>query len=304
MAFDQPAKQMHDQSHSQENGDFQHQVMEGLRVNLTPAPPMRRFLALCTDIGLISVVYYALGILFLILFASLGIGISALTKGSAVAGVGAIVFLILFLLVMVVVYHAYFIYYEHKTGTTPGKKLFGLRIVSVDGARLTMSQVVIRELLRSYVDIPLIFPALISIFSTEKKQRIGDLAANTMCVYSRSREDEQQYMYVKQEEYLLLMEYAKPGPVPHDFREAFLQFAYNEFVVRTNPAPIEYLDNWTQQVKKLLPEADNLGLNQQTVLRFFAEYCFQTLNKETAENRKRETKNTVATSTRGVSDGQ
>ncbi len=263
-----------------------HQVVEGLRVRLAPAPPMRRLLALCADIGLVTVAVYGLVVAMLILFGALGMGFAGWGKGGAVAGAGMLVLVILFVLASAVIYHIYFIYNEFRTATTPGKKLFGLKVVSVDGARLTMGQVVIRELLRSYVDVPLVFPALISVFSTAKKQRVGDLAANTMVVHSRDREDAQKFMYVKQEEYHLLMEHLKPGPVPRDLREAYMRFAYGEFIVRREAAPIRDLEDWEARVKKLLPEAGGLGLNQQTVLRFFAEYCFQAANEETAAHKR------------------
>lgn len=268
---------------------LEHQVIDGLRVSLKPAPPMRRFLALCCDLGLISIATYALLFVFILVFVFFGFSFAQLLPklggglSNAALGGGLLVVIIVGLLAILSLYHVYFIYFEYKTMTTPGKKLFGLKVISVDGARLSLGQTVIRELLRTYIDIPLVLPALISIFSTEKKQRIGDLAANTMVIHSHEREERDKFLYVKQEEYHLLMEYLKPGSVPADFREAYLKFAYGEFIARNVPAPAQHLEDWSVQIKRFLPDADRLGLNQQTVLRFFAEYCFQAANQKTAD---------------------
>jgi uncharacterized RDD family membrane protein YckC len=66
-------------------------------------------------------------------------------------------------------------------GQTVGKRLFGLRVVDAQGLRLHFSQVALRNLLRSIDMLPLCYlvGGSAALFS-EKGQRLGDLAANTI----------------------------------------------------------------------------------------------------------------------------
>jgi len=66
-------------------------------------------------------------------------------------------------------------------GQTLGKRLFGLRVIDVQGLRLQFPQIVVRNLLR-FVDA---LPALYLVggaaaFLSRRSQRLGDLAANTV----------------------------------------------------------------------------------------------------------------------------
>lgn len=48
--------------------------------------------------------------------------------------------------------HGYFVYLEYKkNGQTPGKRLFGLRVVTLDGSPLSLGKCLTREAIR-YVD--------------------------------------------------------------------------------------------------------------------------------------------------------
>ncbi len=84
--------------------------------------------------------------------------------------------------IVMVVYHTYYIFFESRSGQTPGKEALGLRVVSaLDGSPITKRQALIRELLRWYVDAAVV-PAAIAMSSTVRRQRVGDIYAKTMVV--------------------------------------------------------------------------------------------------------------------------
>jgi len=67
-----------------------------------------------------------------------------------------------------------------NNGQTIGKRILGIRVISLDGKPLSPRQIIIRWAFR-LVDVGATFGllAIISIFSSEKSQRIGDLLAHT-----------------------------------------------------------------------------------------------------------------------------
>lgn len=90
----------------------------------------------------------------------------------------------LFILIIVsaLIIHIYFVYFETKTGETLGKRALGIRVVNLDGGPITRNQAVYREIVRWYVDGLFVFPFFISILTTERKQRVGDVLAKTMVI--------------------------------------------------------------------------------------------------------------------------
>ncbi|MBV8895001.1 MAG: RDD family protein [Acidobacteriaceae bacterium] len=73
-------------------------------------------------------------------------------------------------------------------GQTIGKWLLGIRVVDATGLRLQLHQVVIRNLVRTLDLFPLFgLVAGVSMVSTRRLQRLGDLAAGTVVVRQRSR---------------------------------------------------------------------------------------------------------------------
>ncbi|HSE42612.1 MAG TPA: RDD family protein [Acidobacteriota bacterium] len=68
-------------------------------------------------------------------------------------------------------------------GQTLGKRLFGLRVMDVQGLRLQFSQIAIRNLLRFVDSLPLFYiVGGITCVLSRHYQRLGDLAANTIVV--------------------------------------------------------------------------------------------------------------------------
>ncbi|HWC31470.1 MAG TPA: RDD family protein [Dehalococcoidia bacterium] len=77
---------------------------------------------------------------------------------------------------------AYYFVCENAGGRTLGKKLMGIRVVAVDGP-LTSGKVAIRTLLRVVDALPIFYLlGLIVIAVSQRKQRIGDMAAGTLVV--------------------------------------------------------------------------------------------------------------------------
>ena len=87
-------------------------------------------------------------------------------------------------LVLLLIVIGYFVAFEvFNEGKTPGKSMFGIRVLGVDGEPVGFGPSMVRNLLR-LVDL---FPALpilgpIAILVSDRNQRIGDLAARTLVV--------------------------------------------------------------------------------------------------------------------------
>lgn len=74
-----------------------------------------------------------------------------------------------------------------KRGATPGKRVAGLRVVQASGSPITMGQAVIRNFLRFIDGMPMFtyVIGLTSCLATKRFQRLGDLAAGTVVIYSK-----------------------------------------------------------------------------------------------------------------------
>jgi len=74
-------------------------------------------------------------------------------------------------------------------GQTIGKRLFGLRVMDVQGLRLQFTQVALRNLLRVIDMLPFLYlvGGLTAVFS-RNAQRLGDMAANTIVTRERKAE--------------------------------------------------------------------------------------------------------------------
>ena len=105
---------------------------------------------------------------------------------SAPKWVFAVMVLLLFL-----VFAGYFAFFEWIwNGQTPGKRWLKLRVIREDGRPITFWEAAVRNLLRSFDMMPVPFYSigLISVFSTPRDQRIGDMVAGTVVVREREAE--------------------------------------------------------------------------------------------------------------------
>jgi uncharacterized RDD family membrane protein YckC len=101
----------------------------------------------------------------------------------------AIMIIVLFLL-----FTGYFIFFEWIwSGQTPGKRLMKLRVIREDGRPITFWEALARNLLRLFDSfpgsvIPIYSVGLITIFLSNRDQRIGDFFAGTVVVRERTDE--------------------------------------------------------------------------------------------------------------------
>ena len=140
---------------------------EGVSFAIPLATPLRRLFAVLLDTLIILFVGNAL--------AMIAMAFMAISPDFGIA----LLFLMNFLLNF-----GYFIFFEWKMkGQTPGKKWLGLRVMDADGLRLQFSQIVIRNLLRTIDQLPLIYliGGTTSVIN-RKRKRLGDLVANTIVI--------------------------------------------------------------------------------------------------------------------------
>lgn len=92
--------------------------------------------------------------------------------------------LIIFNILLLFAFLAYFIYCEYKWGWTLGKKILGIKVFMEDGSPCTLKAAIIRNLAKIFwYIIPLLtLLDLILIYKTRKKQRIGDFLAHTVVI--------------------------------------------------------------------------------------------------------------------------
>jgi uncharacterized RDD family membrane protein YckC len=85
-------------------------------------------------------------------------------------------------------YYGYYAVFETVwSGQTPGKRAVGLRVITLTGQPITPYDAILRNLLRIVDQLPGIYAVgVLSIFFTEKSQRIGDLVAGTVVVQEAS----------------------------------------------------------------------------------------------------------------------
>lgn len=76
----------------------------------------------------------------------------------------------------------YFVVIESVNGTTPGHDICKLKVIKVDGGKLTLGDAFKRRICDCFDILFYGLPAIICIKKTEKHQRIGDLLAGTLVV--------------------------------------------------------------------------------------------------------------------------
>jgi uncharacterized RDD family membrane protein YckC len=87
------------------------------------------------------------------------------------------------------IYFGYDVAFEvFANGRTPGKRWSGLRVLRDDGRPVDPLSSCIRNVIRLVDGLPLLYvPGVVSIFVTERNQRLGDLAARTIVVRDAPR---------------------------------------------------------------------------------------------------------------------
>ena len=120
----------------------------------------------------------------LVLFIGVGIGAAAASFTLEQAGPWLMAVLVLGLFA---VYYVYFAVFEAVwNGQTPGKRVVGLRVIHASGRPVSVFEAILRNIVRIADQLPGIYAVgIVSVFLTERSQRLGDLAAGTVVVHER-----------------------------------------------------------------------------------------------------------------------
>lgn len=142
-----------------------------------------RFLACAIDHAIQGLILAIIGLATIIIS---NISLFESSLASAPKWVIAVAIIIVFLILA-----GYFTFFEWVwSGQTPGKLWLRLRVIREDGRPITFWEAAVRNLLRSFDMMPLPFYSvgLISVFSSNRDQRIGDMVAGTVVVREREAE--------------------------------------------------------------------------------------------------------------------
>lgn len=100
----------------------------------------------------------------------------------------------LMIVILFLIFAGYFIFFEWLwNGQTPGKRLMKLRVIREDGRPITLWEAISRNLLRIFDAVPGFFIpiysiGLVSIFLSNRDQRIGDMFSGTVVIRERTDE--------------------------------------------------------------------------------------------------------------------
>lgn len=142
-----------------------------------------RFLACAIDH---AIQWFALTLIVVAALILANFGSIERAVSSAPKWVYALAILLLFL-----IFSSYFAFFEWLwSGQTPGKRWMKLRVIREDGRPITFWEASVRNLLRSFDMLPFPFYSIgfISVFTSARDQRVGDLVAGTVVVREREAE--------------------------------------------------------------------------------------------------------------------
>ena len=156
------------------------ELAEGMEIHLRAAGPFLRFIAYVLDlifeILVLLVVWFIIGLMATVLGGNVAMGV--------------------YYLLYFFIWWFYHVFFElSRWGATPGKMIFGLRVVDEAGGSVTLGQSMIRNFVRG-MEMMTPFLPLVAFFHP-RFQRLGDLAAGSLVVYSKPR-----------------VEYSNAGPPP------------------------------------------------------------------------------------------
>jgi len=258
-------------------GKEKQKIFEGLTISLAPAPIYLRMLCFIIDLGVVAAILYPLlfigGMLIFI-----GLTGSAFLLPEGATGFIAIALIVLFTLTLLFVQSFYFIYFERKSGQTPGKKLFGLQVISFDQQALTIQQILLREVAR-IVDVLLIIPGILSMALTEKNQRLGDLLAGTMVVRSKTAEERAESHYMESDQFYAMLEELEPTRLEKEVEQNYLQFCFSRFTMGAIEQTNSYLTGWINYIQQQIGPEKAQRFDAATLLRFYAEFSHKSVNK-------------------------
>ena len=148
---------------------YQITTPEQVSFHYTVAGPFSRCMAWLTDQALIWAGYIAIGFAF--------------------AGLGGPVSVALILLGIFLLDFGYFVYFELRwAGQSPGKRWFGIRVISARGTQLRFADVLVRNLMRPIDMLPfaMVLGGTVSLIDRYHR-RLGDLVADTIIIQDVTR---------------------------------------------------------------------------------------------------------------------
>lgn len=140
-----------------------------------------RFLAAFVDTILIVLLIIGVYALLFLLIRSLGLD-SASPESHIIEWMVALAGLAAFACLW-----GYYIFFEMAwNGQSPGKRWVGLRVIRTDGTPITLTESLVRNLVRVIDFLPAYYGVgVIAMFINEQSRRLGDLAAGTLVVRDR-----------------------------------------------------------------------------------------------------------------------
>ncbi len=132
-----------------------------------------RIVAVIVDHIILAVITFALAMPFGLLNYSTASMMDPFAAIGAMAGYSAI---------SVAIFLLYFTYFEGTSGQTLGKRLVSIKVVKENGKKMTYADAFIRSILRIVDGIAAYLIGFIVVLASEKKQRVGDMAAGTLVV--------------------------------------------------------------------------------------------------------------------------
>lgn len=178
----------------------EYETPEGAVLRLRPAGVTARALAWLIDLAIRMAVL-------------MGASIAASLLGGLGAG-----FYLIFIFLLDWFYNVFF---EVKMGATPGKRRMGLAVVMDNGAPITWSASLLRNLLRVVDFLPMAYGfGLISSLFHGQSKRLGDIAAGTLVVYQNRIMDHDLAEALRNVDAV-----AAPRPLDYETQQALLAYA-------------------------------------------------------------------------------
>ena len=273
-------------------------IYSGFTLDQPKCPIHLRILAYSIDLGILGAILYALFIPGVVVFTALVGATSLMNLPPAIKGIVFAIGVIALIVAVLSLNSYYFIKNELKHGASPGKRLLGLRVISIDGSKLTFRQCLYRDLMR-LIDATLIIPGLLSMTLDRQNRRLGDLASGTMVIYIERNAKENDFFYIKQDEYHLFEEKLAPKLPEPDTMSQFLSFALSNFI--KNIPNVSEKEKWDPIVRKYFTTPLGEKIDSDTALLFFAELCHQTNLKNKAN--KESNHQSINNKTKDANDG-
>ena len=133
------------------------------------AGPVIRGMAWLIDVAIRTAIWLAFVIV---------LGASAIESASFTVAIG------FYLIMQFMISWFYTTLFEAMTGSTPGKRMFGLWVVHDNATPITWSGALIRNFLRAVDILPFVYMVgLVSMLMDNRFRRLGDLAAGTLVIY-------------------------------------------------------------------------------------------------------------------------